>query len=244
MPTLRVAELWRYPVKSLQGERLDQAAVGPLGLDGDRTHGILDLATGLVLTARRDPSLLWAAARGGEDGSVEISLPDGRRARTDEDLSSWLGRPVQLQRADPGHRPTDEPAGSAGTVASDARRPWAGPAGAFHDDGNARVSMLGRGTIAALGRWEVRRFRPNIVLDGQDEDALVGLRVGVGGAILDVVQPVARCVMVTRPQPAGIGRDLDVLRTILRQRAGALAVGAVVAQPGTVRVGDVLEVVA
>jgi hypothetical protein len=49
-----------------------------------------------------------------------------------------------------------------------------------------------------------------------------------------------RCVMVTRPQSGGIGRDLDVLRTINRERDGFLAVGAVVAVPGVVSVGDEL----
>jgi uncharacterized protein YcbX len=107
-----------------------------------------------------------------------------------------------------------------------------------------RVSIVGAGTIRALGEWDVRRFRPNILVDGQDEDALIGCRVRLGGAILDVVQPVSRCVMVTRSQPKGIERDLDVLRTILRQRQGLLAVGAIVVAPGVVREGDEIEVMA
>jgi hypothetical protein len=47
-------------------------------------------------------------------------------------------------------------------------------------------------------------------------------------------------VMTTRPQAGGVERDLDVLRTINRERGGCLAVGALVRQPGTVRVGDTL----
>jgi len=46
--------------------------------------------------------------------------------------------------------------------------------------------------------------------------------------------------MTTRPQPGGIERDLDVLRTISRERDGCLAIGALVVQPGAVRVGDAL----
>ena len=49
-----------------------------------------------------------------------------------------------------------------------------------------------------------------------------------------------RCVMTTRPQPDGIDRDLDVLRTIARERDACLAIGALVTEPGTVRVGDEL----
>ena len=230
---MRVVALWRYPVKSMQGERLPEVGVGPLGLDGDRGAGVLDLATGLVLTARRNPPLLDAAAHRRPDGQVEVVLPDGRTACSDEDLSAWLGRPVRLEHASSSAPPTYE---------DEEQRPWGGPAGAFHDDGNVRVSLLGAETIARLGNWDVRRFRPNIVLEGDDEDALLGCRVRLGGVMLDVVQPVSRCVVVTRPQPDGVGRDLEILRTILRDRAGNLAVGAVVVEPGTVRVGDEIEV--
>ena len=232
---MRVLQLWRYPVKSLQGERLEASAVGPLGLEGDRSHGIFDPATGMVLTGRRDPSLLTAAGRLRADGRAEVVLPGGAVAGGDGDLSAWLERPVRLEPAAAGREPTFEAEGG---------QTWDGPTGAFHDDGGVRVSLLGTGTVARLSEWDLRRFRPNIVLDGDDEDALIGSRVRLGGAILDVVQPVLRCVMVTRPQPGGIERNLDVLRTIQRLRGGTLAVGALVVEPGDVRVGDEIEVLA
>ena len=230
---MRVLALWRYPVKSMQGEPLDQVGVGDLGLAGDRAYRVLDPATGLVLTARRHPALLHGAGRHGPDGSIEVLLPDGSVADGDEALSAWLGRPVRLERAGTGVEPTYE---------SDDRERWGGPAGAFHDDGSVRVSLVGTATVGRLGDWDLRRFRPNIVVDGDEEDGLVGRRVRLGSAILDVVQPVVRCVMVTRLQPGGIARDLDVLRTILRERAGTLAVGAVVIRAGTIAVGDEIEV--
>src|SRR5439155_11896937 len=74
---MQVAELWRYPVKSLQGERVDAVAVGPHGLEGDRQLAIYDLATGFGLTGRRVPELLFASARLRDDGRAEITLPDG-----------------------------------------------------------------------------------------------------------------------------------------------------------------------
>ena len=230
---MRVVQLWRYPVMSLQGDWLDQARLGALGVEGDRTHGILDPATGLVMTGRRSPPLLMAAGRHEPHGGATVVLPDGRAAPGDDVLSAWLGRPVRLVPAASGYEPTFE---------ADGGHTWEGPAGAFHDDGGVRVSLLGIGTIRALGEWDIRRFRPNIVLDGDDEDALIGCRVRVGSAILDVVQPVVRCVMVTRPQPGGIERNLDVLRSIQRVRGGRLGVGALVTEPGTVRMGDEIEV--
>ena len=63
----------------------------------------------------------------------------------------------------------------------------------------------------------------------------------IGGARLEVVKHVGRCVMVTRPQPGGIERDVDVLRTIHRERGGRFAVGAAVTIPGPVSVGDQLS---
>jgi uncharacterized protein YcbX len=59
---VRIKELWRCPVKSLQGERLHEALVTADGLDGDRRYAIFELGTGLGLTARRVPQLLFASA--------------------------------------------------------------------------------------------------------------------------------------------------------------------------------------
>ncbi|MDQ4088836.1 MAG: MOSC domain-containing protein, partial [Actinomycetota bacterium] len=89
--------------------------------------------------------------------------------------------------------------------------------------------------------WPVRRFRPNVVVDGPGEDELVGRRVGLGSVVLDVVKRIDRCVMVTRPQPGGIERDLSVLKTVLRDSDGLLGVGAVVVEPGEFRVSDEVE---
>ena len=96
-PVVRVTELWRYPVKSLQGERLDVVSVGSDGLEGDRRFSIYDLATGFGLTARRVPELLFASARLLDDDGLQITLPDGSLARDDEALSNWLGRRVELR---------------------------------------------------------------------------------------------------------------------------------------------------
>ena len=235
---MRVAELWRYPVKSLQGERLAGAEAGPEGLTGDRQWALFDVGTGLGLTARRVPDLLFLSGRLGADGHVEVVLPDGTVTSDDAVLSDWLGRPVALRAAAdaPGERRYESPheVGEAGEYDWDV---FSGARGAFHDSSRTRVSLVSTGT---LGTWDRRRFRANVVLEGAGEDTLVGRRVRLGGAELDVVKQVDRCVMVTRPQPGGIGRDNGVLTTIHRERDGCLAVGALVARAGTVAVGDEL----
>jgi uncharacterized protein YcbX len=236
---MRVVELWRYPVKSLQGERLDVAEFGPEGIAGDRQWALFDLDTGFGLTARRVPELLFGAARVRADGGVEVVLPDGTVTTDDTSISAWLGRRVTLRAAGsaPGRARYESPDDDlAEATASTARwHDWQGAPGAFHDNADGRVSLVTTGT---LGTWDRRRFRSNVVLEGPGEGGLIGSQVRVGGVVLDVGDPIPRCVMVTRPQPGGIARDTSVLKAIHRERGGDLAVAALVRSPGCVRTGD------
>lgn len=236
-----VTALWRYPVKSMQGEQLGEADIGPTGIDGDRRWAVVDIETGLALTGRRAPQLLFAQATLLDD-NVRVTLPDGSVAANNDALSGWLGRPVALTRAT---------AASSGRFEiglaedDDADRDtsvewyqWEGPVGTFHDSRRTQVSIIGAATV---GPWEMRRFRPNVVIDGTGEDDWVGSTVRVGEVTLDVVKQIDRCVMTTRAQPGGIERDIDVLRTIIRERANNLGIGALVRKPGMVHVGDAVE---
>lgn len=227
---LHVSALWRYPVKSLGGERVETSRISRYGLVGDRAFGIVDLESGHVLTARREPRLLFATARW-HDGDVRITGPEDLPLDTDEELSEWLGRPVRLARAAERGGVYENP--------SDSEREtdwvsWQGPGHAWHDSGHTRVSLV---STTTLGAWAPERFRPNVLLQGDGEDALVGTPVRLGSATLSVDMHVGRCVMVTRSQP-GLEVDREVLRTIHRERGGNLAVGALVTTPGVVTVGD------
>jgi uncharacterized protein len=226
----RVSGLWRYPVKSLRGERLEASEIGRHGLVGDRAFGLVDEATGHVLTARSEPQLLFATARW-HDGEVEITGPEDEPLDSDEALSRWLGRPVRLARAGVDGGVYENPKDSereADWIS------WQGPGHAWHDNGHTRVSLV---STTNLGAWAPERFRSNVLLDAGDEDALVGEQVRLGTATLEVTKRVGRCVMVTRAQP-GLEVDRDVLRRIHRERDGDLAVGALVVEPGRVAVGD------
>lgn len=77
---MRVEQLWRYPVKSVGGERVEHVTVTQFGFDGDRRWGILDRETGLFLTARREPRLLLTTATLTEQGFPQLLLPDGSLA--------------------------------------------------------------------------------------------------------------------------------------------------------------------
>ena len=233
---MRVVELWRYPLKSAQGEQLEASPVNDLGLAWDRHLAVVDVATGRALTARREPHLLMLSARV-VDGQVRLSTPAGRALESDGEVSDWLGRPVRIARP-----LTDQPAVYDYPLDNfDESGPWSvwtGPAGVWHDSARTRVSII---STASLGHWPSRRFRPNVVVEGAGEDDLVGQRITIGSTVLDVVKRIDRCVMVTRPQPGGIEGEPNVLKAVNRETAGFRGVGALVATPGAVHLGDEVQ---
>jgi hypothetical protein len=236
---MRVTKLFRYPVKSLQGEALDAAEVGPFGLVGDRQFGLLDVDGGSVMTGRRDPELLMATGRLTGNGSapVAVVLPDGRTA-TAEDLSAWLGKPVRVVQVG---RDTGTFEAAADPMDEDGEWvPCPLPAGAFHDVDHRRVSINAEGE---LRDWDIRRFRPNVVVSGDSTADLVGKRLRLGEVELEVQRLIDRCGMVNRQQP-GIEADRTILRTIRRDHDMLLGAGATVTRGGTIRLGDELEILA
>jgi uncharacterized protein len=95
------------------------------------------------------------------------------------------------------------------------------------------------------GNWDVRRFRPNLLVDvdgdGWVEDQWCGGTVRIGAVNLVPRQACVRCTMVTRPQP-GLERDVDIFRTISRSHGGTLGVWATVSKPGTLHVGESVDI--
>jgi len=227
---MHVREIWRYPVKSMGGESLTGCDVDERGLEFDRAWGVYDPATGMVLTARREPSLLFLSAKV-VGGRPDIRTETDDDVSSDDDLSAWLGRPVEIRSA------ADGPATFENPLDVDTETDWMSwqSAGTTFHDGRSTISFV---TRATLRDWDGRRFRMNLTLDGDGEDQLDGL-ITVGTSTLSIRKPIERCVMVSRPQP-GIERDLGVLKTIIRERNNQLGVGATVASSGHIDVGDVV----
>ncbi|MFN8177758.1 MAG: MOSC N-terminal beta barrel domain-containing protein [bacterium] len=251
---MRVAELWRYPVKSLAGERLAAVMLAAGGVDGDRAWGILDRGDGRILTGRREPRLLFAASRLGPDGFPRVTLPDGRELAglgpaTDAALSAWLGKPVTLVAAAESDAARAEYFEDATDDTSRAIE-WTMPRGRFVDGYPVLVMTtagLRSGTAAhAAGAWDVRRFRPNVLieLDGEDwlEDAWLGRVLHAGSAEIAPRRPCIRCTMVTRAQP-GLAKDVDIYKAVCRTHGGHAGVWSEVAQPGSLAEGDAVELV-
>lgn len=252
--SVRVIGLTRYPVKSLQGEIVAEADIEADGMRGDRGWGIRDEKTGRILTGRRMPELLFASSALSSDGSPVVTLPDGtvcdgHGEATDNALSDWLQRPVRLVSSH------DVPPARAeyfedSTDDSSQAIEWTMPAGRFVDAMPLLVlTTASLRTAAALypeGDWEVRRFRPNVLVDadgdGWLEDSWCGRALlHVGDAVLAPQQPCIRCTMPTRPQP-DLVEDRDIFRTLARNHRGCFGAWTAVASAGTVQVGDEVRV--
>jgi uncharacterized protein YcbX len=197
--------------------------------------------------------LLLAASTLGDDAEPTVVLPSGDRCRgtgpeTDAALTEWLERPVPLVGA------VGAPGGEAEFFADatdDTSRAiqWTMPAGRFVDAAPLLVltsaSLRAGASLHPEGSWEVRRFRPNLLVnvdtDGWVEDGWCGLTVHVGGAALVPDQPCIRCTMVTRSQ-SELDRDLDIYKSLARHHGGTLGVWTQVQAPGPVGLDDLVTV--
>lgn len=282
-----VAGLWRFPVKSMRGEQLEEAEVTERGVLGDRAYALIDTDTGKVVSAKSVklfPSLFDCKATfiepPSEDGElppVQISLPDGTSVTSDSGdvddvLSAHFRRKVTLEQAAPDDFTIDQyhpdvegadPEGHRNTVV--AQKLGAAlfaelgmespvPVGSFFDV--FPLSVLTTSTLEQLSelrpqtRFDQRRFRMNVIVKterpGFIENDWIGHELGLGdGVLLKVALPDPRCVMTTLAQE-DLPQDTDVLRTLIRHnrvQVGDLGqfpcagVYAVIATPGTVRVG-------
>lgn len=262
-----IVSLWRYPVKSMQGEEMNASAVTERGLLGDRTYALMDAAEGRVASAknpRKWPHLFdfraafSAPPSGGALPPVRITLPDGasltsEQGDRDQVLSAVLGRKVSLPSAAPPAPVLEEYwPDLEGLPHRDAVTNEQMPAGTFFD--LAPVHLLTTSTLDALrglypqGRFEVRRFRPNIVVacspeqTGFVEQGWVGRTVTLGPDVrLQITGPCPRCVMTTLAQ-ADLPRDPGILGTAVKQAQGHVGVYARVLRGGTLRRGDAVRV--
>jgi uncharacterized protein len=252
-----VGALYRYPVKSFQGEPVDRVEVGRDGIVGDRRFGLLDDA-GRLLSAKRTSALLQASAHTNADGSVSVDLPGLGSFAADDPalvgaLTSWLDRPVTVREPVPDEQVSYEMTFDPPDDAADAFEIPA-PLGLFQD--LAAIHLV---TTATLGgcttarpdlTWDVRRFRPNIVLecDGEAflEDAWCGRQITIGSTVLMARQPTVRCAMPLRAQPASGERPalerqpgiFTALNELNQANPNHLGLYLDVVEPGVVRVGD------
>ncbi len=263
-----VSSLWQYPVKSMTGEELNAAEVTERGLLGDRAYALVDSADGKVATAknpRKWPHLfdfraafiepVHAAAK---VPPVRIVLSDGTTVTSDQDdlneiLSKALKRAVTFGAAQRGAATAEEYwPDMEGLDHRDTVTDFTLPEGTFFDC--ATVHLLTTATLDRLrelypqGRFEVRRFRPNIVMQlasgekGFAENGWVGHTLTIGDEVsLSITGPCGRCVMTTLAQ-GDLPKDPGILRTAAQHNQANVGVYAAVVRGGTIRCGDPIRI--
>jgi uncharacterized protein YcbX len=273
-PLESVAEIWRYPVKSMTGEEIPTAIVTAGGLLGDRAYALVDRASNRVATVRT-----WAAdllnyrahfvtepELGTHLPDLRITSPGGVTFNASDPeiqarLSAAFGRNLTLLMTAPSGLVFEFPAGTIGGMHSNATE-WpiaaGAPPGAFFDYGC--VHLIATATMDHLqraypqGRFDVRRFRPNLVIDSQAEpfieNSWIGRTLAIGDeVVLRVTIPCPRCVTMTLPQ-GDLPHDPGILRTVAQHNMqevgefGTLPTAGVYAdvlKTGTIRRGAALH---
>ncbi|HYN96261.1 MAG TPA: MOSC N-terminal beta barrel domain-containing protein [Pilimelia sp.] len=219
-----VDQLWRYPVKSVGGERLTAATVDASGVAGDRTVAVLN-ERDEVTWAGAIPGLMRVRAVAVAPGVAELIMPDGDRVHSaapdaDSRLSAAVDAKVRL-----------------------AAHPPAKPDAALHVLTTTALRQLG---LALPGSAiDATRFRPNLVLAGAADDRAtgypehgwIGRRMAIGALRLRFTEGCDRCVMITNETPT-VPRDRTVLRHVARELGNTLGVYAAVEAPGDIHTGD------
>jgi uncharacterized protein len=233
----------------MMGEELEVAEVTERGIVGDRGYALVDVETGKVVSAKNprkwarmfecEAAYAEPPVAGKSLPPVRVRVPDGEAVTSDEPefastLSKLFGREVTLRATleqmaiidhfffdyqTPLGRPIESPEGDSLTTVPIGF----GAPGTFFD--YTPIHLLTTSTLEKLreiypkGQWEVRRFRPNIVVkaeagqDGFVEDEWIGREFKAGDVSMKVIDTMVRCVMTTLPQ-GELPNDPKILRTL------------------------------
>jgi uncharacterized protein len=209
---MKVAQIWRYPVKSMGGEKVNRAVLSSLGIEGDRIVHVED-ARGHVISARSHHRLLGhhATLNGSGEPVVDGLLWTDPKVRTDvEDI---VGPGARLVRDESSDRFDVLPL----LVATD-------------------------GAITAFGREGRRLRPNLVIggVEGLAERSWPGQCLHIGDVIIGIQDLRGRCIMTTF-DPDSLKQDRQVLTDIVRRFEGTLALNCYVIRGGEIRVGDTVE---
>jgi len=262
-----VASLYRYPVKSMMGEELNATKVGEKGFQGDRAFALADAETGKIASAK-NPSkwsnlFSFRAAfteplNGNKLPPARITFPDGSSILTEDGnvsnrLSTALGKPVRFlaNAAAPGTLEEYWP-DIDGLARRDVVTDEAMPPQTFFDVGIIHIvttaSLDSLRAAYPAGRFETRRFRPNLVIGtgaevkGYPEHDWVGKVLTIGSEVkLKITGDCGRCVMTTLAQ-ADLPKDVGILKAAAKDNQARVGIYASVIQGGVVRTGDAVHI--
>ena len=211
---MTVAEIWRYPVKTMAGEKLQRARIGPLGLEGDRVVHVED-AHGQVITSRSHPRFLAHKGTLGTDGEPLVDGRPWKSAEVAGDVAKIGGPGARLVRFDGAERFDVLPL----LIATD------GAIAAFGHDGRRLRPNIVVGGVEGLGERE-----------------WPGACLRIGNALIGVQDLRSRCIM-TAYDPDTQVRDKTITQGIYKRFEGKLALNCFVIESGDISVGDAVELI-
>jgi len=209
---MKLTEIWRYPVKTMAGEKLQQARLGPLGIEGDRIVHV-ENAEQRVITSRSHPRCLGHKATLGPDGEP---LVDGRAWNSPEvkaDVVEIAGPGARLMRDESAERFDILPL----LIATD-------------------------GAIAAFGYDLRRLRPNLVIggVEGLAEREWPGARLRIGEVLIGIQDLRLRCIM-TSFDPDTLTQDKTITHGIYQRFEGKLALNCFVIEGGEIEIGDAVQ---
>jgi uncharacterized protein YcbX len=211
---VKITEIWRYPVKTMAGEKLQRVAIGPLGIEGDRVVHVED-AGGRVITSRSHPRLLGHKGSLGTHGEVLVDRRPWDTPEVAAEVADIAGPGARLMRDDGPERFDVLPL----LVATD-------------------------GAIAAFGHDHRRLRPNIVIggVEGLAEREWPGACLRIGQALIGVQDLRLRCIM-TSYDPDTLIQDKAITRGIYQRFDGKLALNCFVIEGGEIAVGDDVQLV-
>ncbi len=277
MTTQSVKAIFRYPIKSMLGEQLDKAEIADSGIPGDRGWAVRDEKRGGIRGGKKIPQLMTLAATSTQEGAMIAAPDGETLPVNALDINAWLSNklahPVSLWPLLPADQLDHYRRGAPDTEDFEeelrtvfGRLPgepipdltafaelleFESPPGTYFDAFPLMLltqqSLDTMNQLAPESDFDVRRFRPNVLIDCQGstelfpEQAWIGKTMTIGGVSLTIESTCPRCSMTTHGF-ANRQRDTQIMRHMVAHSEGNLGVYATILQSGTVTAGDRVQV--
>ena len=278
MSTASVTTIYRYPVKSMMGETLSDADIGVVGIPGDRGWAVRDEKRGGIRGGKKIPQLMTLAAQSGPAAPLITAPDGDSASASSEGINEWLsdklGHPVTLWPLLPADQLDHYRRGAPDTEdfeqelrAVFGRLPdeplpdlaglgelleFESPPGTYFDAFPMSImsqqSLNTMNQLEGESQFDVRRFRPNLLVDIPDTDhpfpeqAWVGKTLSVSSVTLKIDMRCPRCAMTTHGF-SDLPKDAQIMRKLVANSEGNLGIYASVVQAGNVTAGDSVSVV-
>jgi uncharacterized protein YcbX len=277
MNNASVLNIYRYPVKSMMGESMSEVNIGETGIPGDRSWAVRDEKRGGIRGGKKIPQLMMLAAQSGPTAPLITAPDGDSASASSEHINEWLSgklnHPVTLWPLLPADQldhyrrgaPDTEDLGQElravfGRLPDEPLPDLTGfeellefesPPGTYFDAFPISIMSLQSlnimNQLAGESRFDVRRFRPNLLVDMPDNDqsfpeqALLGKTLSVGSAQLQIEMTCPRCSMTTHGFD-DLPRDTEIMRKLVNHCDGNLGIYASVQTPGQISIEDHIEI--